>query len=148
MEALFTPFAPANDVARITQFNFDCMTRWSPCKHIKDILPAAAAEYEAELAKTEGLSTDERGGLRQWRSKTPWINARELENVVIAEVVSIGTRRFNSGPGRKPGDEYPGASLKLVRRKTKGRGGLEHGRLERSVCRKKLSYRTAGKHTR
>lgn len=114
MEALFTPFAPANDVARITKFNFDCMTRWSPCKHIKDILPAAAAEYEAESAKTEGLSTDERGELRQWPSKTPWINARELENIVIAEVVSIGTRRFNSGPGRKPGDPYPGASLKLV----------------------------------
>jgi hypothetical protein len=114
IEALFTPFAPENDVARISQFNFDCMTRWSPCKHIKDILPAAAAEYEAESAKTEGLSTDARGELSQWRSKTPWINARELESVVIAEVVSIGTRRFNSGPGQKPGDEYPGASLKLV----------------------------------
>jgi hypothetical protein len=116
IEAEFTPFAAASDVARITQINFDCMTRWSPCKLIKDVMPGAAAEFEAEAAKTENLSPDAYAELTNWRSKTPWINARELESIVIAEVVSTGTRRFGAAPGQRLGDAYPGASLRLVQK--------------------------------
>jgi len=114
MGAQFTPFASATDVARITQINFNCMTQWLSCKLIKNVMPAAAAEFEAETAKTRELSQDARGELRNWRSKTLWINARELESVVIAEVVAIGQRRYGSAPGLRLGDAYPGASLKLV----------------------------------
>jgi hypothetical protein len=115
MEIDFTPFAPTNEIARITRFNFDCMTRWSPCKKIGDVLPAAAAEYEAEAARTRDLSRSGDDELHDWWLKTVWINARESENVVIAEVVSIGHLPVVSRQEAPP-KPNAGAKLRLVER--------------------------------
>jgi hypothetical protein len=109
----FTPFASSSDVARITQFDFGCMTRWSPCEKIRDVMPAAAAEYESEERKWASLpkpAEDEGPG---WYSKAAWINARETKNVVIAEVTSIGRRQVVR---QSPDTPYLGASLRVIER--------------------------------
>jgi hypothetical protein len=47
----FTPFADPQDVLRLTDLNFACLTRWHPCKEQADILPTAWRELRAEVAK-------------------------------------------------------------------------------------------------
>jgi len=85
----FTAFASPEDVARLTRFNFDCMTRWSPCEHVSDILPAASEEYEAEYKKRAALPRAAREEADNAWLNQEWLLAREAENVVIADVLSI-----------------------------------------------------------
>jgi hypothetical protein len=52
-----TPFADPRDVLRLTDLNFNCITRWRrPCTEQADILPAAWKELRAEMA--EGAEDD------------------------------------------------------------------------------------------
>jgi hypothetical protein len=44
----FTPFADPQDVLRLTDLNFRCLTRWQPCTEQADILPTAWKEAKAE----------------------------------------------------------------------------------------------------
>jgi hypothetical protein len=37
----FTPYADPDDVRRLTDLNFSCITNWQPCETQQDILPAA-----------------------------------------------------------------------------------------------------------
>jgi hypothetical protein len=115
-EVYFTPFAPASDVARISEINFYCMTRWSPCRKIADVFPGAAADYIAEDKRFESefgnLSIADQQEVRIWWMRQAWIHAREAENAVIAEVVWTGEIPMPRGyESTKP---YPGAKLRLV----------------------------------
>jgi hypothetical protein len=48
----FTPFADPQDILRLTDLNFTCLTRWhSFCKNQADILPTAWKEVQAEVAE-------------------------------------------------------------------------------------------------
>jgi hypothetical protein len=50
--AIFTDFtanASQEDKDRMTDFNFSCMTRWTPCRDEQDILPDVGREYEAQV---------------------------------------------------------------------------------------------------
>lgn len=47
----FTPFADPQDVLRLTDLNFACLTRWRPCTEQADILPTAWKEMRAEVAQ-------------------------------------------------------------------------------------------------
>jgi len=47
----FSPFADPRDVARLTDLNFACITRWPQCTKQEDILPTAWKELRAEAAK-------------------------------------------------------------------------------------------------
>jgi hypothetical protein len=44
----FSLLTDKRDVARMTDYNFDCITRWKPCTTQKDAMPAAWAEYSAD----------------------------------------------------------------------------------------------------
>jgi hypothetical protein len=115
-EIYFTPFAEPSDVARITQINFYCITRWSPCEKFADLIPGAAADYISDAKKFNekfgNLSVYAQEDLKADWIKEPWIHAREMENVVIAEVASIGLIPMPSGyDSPKP---YPGAKLRLI----------------------------------
>jgi hypothetical protein len=48
----FTPFADPQDIWRLTDLNFACITRWRHCKEQADILPTAWREMRAELAES------------------------------------------------------------------------------------------------
>ena len=45
----FTPFADPQDVLRLTDLNFACITRWKQCTEQADILPTAWKEVRAEV---------------------------------------------------------------------------------------------------
>ena len=47
----FTPFADPQDVWRLTELNFACLTRWHHCTEQADILPTAWRELRAEAAE-------------------------------------------------------------------------------------------------
>jgi len=47
----FTPFADPQDVLRLTDLNFACLTRWRHCTEQADILPTAWKEMRAEVAQ-------------------------------------------------------------------------------------------------
>ncbi|HXZ12163.1 MAG TPA: hypothetical protein VEG64_07200 [Candidatus Sulfotelmatobacter sp.] len=40
----YTPYISPQDMRRIATINFDCLTRWSPCRTKDDIMPAAMAQ--------------------------------------------------------------------------------------------------------
>jgi hypothetical protein len=45
---VFSPYARAEDVRRLTDVNFGCITRWRPCEREEDILPTAWTEARSE----------------------------------------------------------------------------------------------------
>lgn len=46
----FTPYASPEDVHRLAQLDFSCLTRWHPCTTQSDIMPIAWEQYTAELS--------------------------------------------------------------------------------------------------
>jgi hypothetical protein len=49
-DVIFSAYASAEDVRRLTDVNFGCITRWTPCENEKDILPTAWRQVESEGA--------------------------------------------------------------------------------------------------
>jgi len=49
-DVILSPYASAEDVRRLTDVNFGCITRWSPCENEEDILPTAWREARSEGA--------------------------------------------------------------------------------------------------
>lgn len=45
----FSPQAAPAEKLFVTNFNFDCMTRWKPCADEEDIMPGVGARYWREL---------------------------------------------------------------------------------------------------
>ena len=54
-EAGFTPFAGPDKIRELTDFNFSCITRWSPCTSEADIMPSAWKLYQEELPRKVSL---------------------------------------------------------------------------------------------
>jgi len=52
---MFTAYADAKDVHRLLQLDLSCLTRWHPCLTQRDIMPAAWAQYVAELPRVDAL---------------------------------------------------------------------------------------------
>ena len=51
LEASFSPEESPEEQAALTDFHFDCITRWRPCTNRREILPRAEEEFEAEGRK-------------------------------------------------------------------------------------------------
>ena len=49
----FTPYAKREDVHRLMELNFACLSRWHPCVSQGDIMPAAWAEYVADRSRPD-----------------------------------------------------------------------------------------------
>jgi hypothetical protein len=49
----FTPQATSAERLRMTSFNFDCVTRWTPCADEEDIMPVAGAEYYQQTMQSQ-----------------------------------------------------------------------------------------------
>jgi len=45
----FTPFADQSKIGELTGFDFSCITRWSQCGSLADLMPSAWKQYELEL---------------------------------------------------------------------------------------------------
>jgi hypothetical protein len=53
---IFTPYAATADVHRLMQLDLSCLTRWYRCLTQSDIMPAAWAQYLAEVPVVDGSS--------------------------------------------------------------------------------------------
>jgi len=52
-ETGYTPLAGRKKIGELTNFNFSCITRWSPCTTEADIMPTAWKQYQEESARIE-----------------------------------------------------------------------------------------------
>ncbi|HTZ75158.1 MAG TPA: hypothetical protein VMB47_14640 [Candidatus Aquilonibacter sp.] len=79
----FTPFADPNDVHRLTQMDFSCLTRTVSCTDKAEIMPTAVAQSHAWAAMPgwDDTSCDD--------PQVLFFLARESTNVVIARAKSI-----------------------------------------------------------
>jgi hypothetical protein len=78
----FTAFADSKDVARLTDLNFTCITRWHPCTQQADILPTAWKEFQAE----------ESAATKAFYDCTPQVIrvfSREARRIVSANVIKL-----------------------------------------------------------
>lgn len=49
----FSPDAEHVDIQRLTRFNFDCLTRWRPCRKSSELMPAAWKQFSEDQAQSE-----------------------------------------------------------------------------------------------
>jgi hypothetical protein len=80
----FTPYADPEDIRRLTDLNFACITNWHPCETQQDILPSAWKELMSE-----------KDAFRQMeRACTPGIIrviSRDLRKIPFAQIILAET---------------------------------------------------------
>jgi hypothetical protein len=82
----FTPFADPQDVLRLTDLNFTCITRWTHCTEQADILPTAWKDARAEVAESE----------QNGRRCTPTmirVVSRQTHRVDLVKVIKLDLER-------------------------------------------------------
>jgi hypothetical protein len=108
-ETAFTPFAGRDKIRELTDFNFSCITRWSPCTTEADVMPSAWKLYQAELPDDEA----------RWKAvrecKVPLESiGRENWIIVLADVLS------RQGP-KTPGDRTDTSARLRIMQVLKGK---------------------------
>jgi hypothetical protein len=53
LQVFYTPLVDNAKLLELTNFNFDCLTRWSPCVRESDLMPMTARQYEVEHGRSE-----------------------------------------------------------------------------------------------
>jgi hypothetical protein len=102
--ATFTPYANSEDVQRLMQLDFSCLTRWKTCRTPADIMPVAWKEHLADKAKI-ALAAETLCG----EDHAKWIG-RDSENAAIVDVVATRNKPAVAG------DRYQDADVRLVKR--------------------------------
>jgi len=77
---VLSPYASAEDVRRLTDVNFGCITRWAPCENEEDILPTAWREARSEGAPPAHIASC---------SETIRALTRELGCIPLATVAHV-----------------------------------------------------------
>lgn len=98
-----TPFAGREKIRELSDFNFSCITRWTPCTTEADVMPSGWKLYQEELprkAVLEKAFTDCEIPLDFY--------GRERPAIIVADVVS------RQGPAIQ-GDRGSSARLRIVR---------------------------------
>jgi len=82
----FTPFADPQDVLRLTDLNFACLTRWRHCTEPADLLPTAWKELPAEIAERA-----QNGWYGWWRCTPAAIRvvSRRTHHVDLVKVIKL-----------------------------------------------------------
>lgn len=86
----FTPFADPQDVLRLTDLNFACITRWRQCTKQADILPTAWKEARADVAEPA-----QNAWYGMWRC-TPAamrVVSRQIHHVDLVEVIKLDLKQ-------------------------------------------------------
>lgn len=100
----FTPLAGRAKILELTDFNFDCITRWSPCQAESDIMPSAWRQSERESPG----NSDRLQAFEECRIPLDFFG-REYSEIAIADILP---------PQAKAGaeDDILGLHLRLIRR--------------------------------
>jgi hypothetical protein len=84
--AYYSTHTPPSEIERLTSYNFSCFTRFNPCGHIEDLLPAAK---EWHLYDNAYDSSPKPGPLPPPCSNIPvWALARDARYVLAVEALS------------------------------------------------------------
>jgi hypothetical protein len=97
----FTPFADPQDVLRLTDLNFACITRWKQCTEQADILPTAWKEMRAEVPEwtQEGWGRCTPAVIRVVSRQTHHVDLVQVIKLEIKEPLSYMTvRRLSRVP--------------------------------------------------
>lgn len=84
LEVHFTPDETPEEQSALTDFRFDCLTRWTACSSRGELLPRAAAEDEADERAWGTASED--ADLELDCLPTVQIRAREEQNILVGEI--------------------------------------------------------------
>jgi len=99
-----TPFAGREKVRELTDFNFSCITRWSPCRTEADVMPSAWKLYQQELPRKYALVK----AFSDCQIPLDFYG-RETNAIAVADVLS------RQGPTPR-GDKGSSARLRIVRK--------------------------------
>jgi hypothetical protein len=103
-ETGYTPLAGKEKIRELTDFNFSCITRWSPCATEAEIMPTAWKLYQKELPGKDARMN------ALMECKVPLeFYGREDDNVAIANVIS------RHGPMASDGSTDWSARLRIIR---------------------------------
>jgi hypothetical protein len=96
--AYYSTHTPPAEIERLTSYNFSCFTRFNPCMHIEDLLPAAREWhlYDSEYESGPTVPVPKERPLAEYSmpkpppcSKIPiWAQARDARYVLAVEVLS------------------------------------------------------------
>jgi hypothetical protein len=96
--AYYSTHTPPAEIERLTSYNFSCFTRFNPCMHIEDLLPAAREWhlYDSEYESGPTVPVPKERPLTEYSmpkpppcSKIPvWAMARDARYVLSVEVLS------------------------------------------------------------
>jgi len=97
----FTPFADPQDVLRLTDLNFACITRWKQCTEQADILPTAWKEARAQAPEwtQEGWGRCTPAVIRVVSRQTHHVDLVQVIKLDLKEAVpSMTVRRLSRVP--------------------------------------------------
>jgi hypothetical protein len=100
----FTEQTNPADIKRLGNINLDCLTRFSPCVDLDDLLPATWSEYRREHSQNSEWSYKTRCSL------PPALFAREADNAILVEVLRLHLPEY---PG---GERTLGAKVRIIER--------------------------------
>jgi hypothetical protein len=87
--AYYSTHTPPAEIERLTSYNFSCFTRFNPCAHIEDLLPAAKEWHLYDNAYDSSPTVPKPGPLPPPCSNIPvWAQARDARYVLAVEALS------------------------------------------------------------
>jgi hypothetical protein len=94
----YSTHTPPAEIERLTSYDFSCFTRFSPCMHIEDLLPAAKEWhlYDSEYESGPTVSVPKERPLSEYSVPKPipcsnipvWAMARDAHYVLAVEALS------------------------------------------------------------
>ncbi len=103
-ETGFTPFAGSDKIRELTDFNFSCITRWSPCTTEADVMPTAWRLYQRELPRMDDMQR----AFEKCQVPLEFFG-QEDRSIAVADVLS------RQGPKPSGNNNGSSASLRIVR---------------------------------
>jgi hypothetical protein len=96
--AYYSTHTPPAEIERLSSYNFSCFTRFNPCMHIEDLLPAAREWhlYDSEYESGPSVPVPKERPLTEYSVPKPtpcsnvpvWAQARDASYVLTVEALS------------------------------------------------------------
>ncbi len=98
--AYYSTHTPPSEIIRLTSYDFSCFTRFNPCAHIEDLLPAAKEWHLYDNAYESSPSAPRPGPLPPPCSNIPvWAQARDARYVLAVEPLSTEIAKHHEDYG-------------------------------------------------
>jgi hypothetical protein len=98
--AYYSTHTPQSEIIRLTSYDFSCFTRFNPCAHIEDLLPAAKEWHLYDNAYESSPSVPRPGPLPPPCSNIPvWAQARDARYVLAVEALSTEIAKHHEDYG-------------------------------------------------